>query len=114
MQHLTDELFNRSALSTSLTAVVLFETDWSGHCLIMSSILNKLETVYDGSMAFFKMDVEENPKTAGRFKIGRVPSILIFKHGNLIDRVTGMISESELLSRIRKVVEVQLEQSRVF
>lgn len=101
MQRVTDDSFNNRVIKPQAHAIVLFETDWSGHCQIMLSILNKLQVASGNQWLFFELDIEASPKTANRFNVGRVPTILIFKRGELIDRITGIMSETELSFRIQ-------------
>lgn len=108
MLRVNDNTFESRVISPQVFAIVLFETEWSGHCQIMLSILNKLKAAGGHQWIYFKLDIEANPKTAGQFKVGRVPTILIIKQGEPIDRITGIISETELSSRIQDLVKTSI------
>lgn len=105
MQFLGENAFNKAVLSAKQPAVVLFETDWSGHCQIMIMILNKLEAEYGMIVSFFQMDVEQSRDIAASYKIGRVPTMLLFRDGKVLDRITGITSEAELSARIQQMIE---------
>lgn len=108
MQFLSGNLFNKTVLSGKQYAVVLFETEWSGHCQIMVMILNKLEAEFEQKILFFHIDAEQSRDIAASFKIGRVPTLLFFRDGKVFDRITGITSEAELSARIQQMIEASI------
>ncbi len=104
MQLLTEDLFQKSVLRISPFALVLFETDWSGHCQIMEMILDKLEEEFGHRMAFFKTDFEMSSQISRHFNVARVPTIIFFMDGEPIDHIFGIVSETDLSSRIQDIL----------
>ncbi|MBU2644362.1 thioredoxin family protein [bacterium] len=105
MQLLNDDTFSATTQRSNQTVLVLFETDWSGYCQILLMILKKLETTFAKQIRFYNMDFEMNRNTATQFNIGRVPTILIFRNGELIERITGIQSQNDMAARLKKLVE---------
>ena len=100
---LTDKTFKEN-ISGNRFALVGFNTDWSGNSYIMDTILGKLKAVYGKNMAFFQINLELSERTSMDYNINKVPTILLFRNGDLIDRINGIISEAELESRIHEVM----------
>ncbi|MFH2129055.1 MAG: thioredoxin family protein [bacterium] len=104
MQLLTDDLFQENVLRNVPLALVLFETDWSGHSQIMEMILDKLEGAFGQRMAFFKTNVEMSENISHYFNVARVPTIILFRNGEPIERIFGIVAETDLSSRIQRTV----------
>lgn len=103
MQLLSDDSFEKIILTDNRPALVLFETEWSGHSQIMTMILDRMEANGRQNMRFFQMDFEQSRKTAQRFAIARVPTILILVNGEPVERIIGIVSKVELSTRIQGI-----------
>lgn len=75
----------------SLPLVVDFSAAWCSPCRIMTDRLDGLEKIYDGRVNFVYCDVEENPDIAEQYKIRNVPTLLFFKNGELINKLSGSV-----------------------
>ena len=106
MNKLTDDIFKKNVLGKQL-ALVEFTQDESGLCYIVGKIIRKIERDYGKEIGFFQIDFSENKKSVNEFRISRVPTILFFKNGDLIDRLVGTISENEIISRIDSNMKIQ-------
>lgn len=70
-------------------AIVDFWAAWCGPCRMIAPVLDQLASEYTGQVKVTKLDVDANPKTAARFDVRSIPSILFFKEGRLVDTVVG-------------------------
>ncbi len=106
---MTDDIFNKK-VSKKPFALVEFTADWSGSGYIMDKILGKLNEEFGKNVAFYQIDFEIHTKTSKHYNIDKVPTILLFRNGELIDRISGIISEAELVSRIHEIMPVSFNQ----
>lgn len=75
---------------------------WCGPCKIMAPLIDDLARVYEGKIAFGKLNVDENPRTANRFHVMGIPTLLLFKEGKLVDRIIGVIPRNDIEAILRK------------
>ena len=89
------------------TGVVLidFWAEWCGPCRRLAPTVDALATEYDGRATLTKMNVDENPNVPGRFMIRGIPTMLIFKNGELADQIVGLAAKEE----IAKKLDLQLD-----
>ena len=78
--------------------------NWCGPCRAMSPIFERLADRYQGKVSFVKMDCDKNPELVMQFQIMAIPTILFFKGGEVVDTVVGLVDESELDDRVKKLL----------
>lgn len=94
MKELTDTTFEQETNSgLSLTD---FWAEWCGPCKMQSPILEKMSEESDGSVSYYKMDVDANPETPRQFGIMSIPTLLIKKDGEVVDTLIGYHSEEQI------------------
>jgi thioredoxin 1 len=71
---------------------------------MVAPIVDKLSHKYDGRMKFFKINIDDNPRTPSRFQVMSIPSLMIFKNGQVVETVVGAVPERSLISRIDGVL----------
>jgi len=76
--------------------VVDFWAPWCGPCKMMLPIVDELATQYDGRIRVGKLNVDENPDTCEQFGIMNIPTLLLFKNGELVDRHVGAARKADL------------------
>ena len=95
---------NYDELTGSGVAVVDFYADWCGPCKMMAPIFDEAKDAYDGKATFAKLNVDDNKDIAASNKVMGIPTLLFFKDGQLVDRVTGVIDKDELYARLDALV----------
>lgn len=75
---------------------------WCGPCLVVSPIVEELAEKYAGKVTFGKLNVDENPQTVGRFGILGIPTLLIIKNGEEVDRIVGAVPKEHIEVKLRK------------
>jgi len=75
---------------------------WCGPCRMVAPVVDELARSYVGKVIFGKLNVDENPQTAGRFSIMSIPTLLIMKNGREVDRIIGAVPKQVIESSIRK------------
>jgi thioredoxin 1 len=96
----TDANFNESTQSG--VVMVDFWAEWCGPCRRLAPTVDQLAADFDGRASVGKLNVDENPAVAQRFQIRGIPTLLIFKDGQLADTVVGLASKEDLASRLEK------------
>ena len=82
--------------------MVNFWATWCGPCQIVAPILDQLATEYNGKARVAKVDVDANQRTAARFNVRSIPSILFFKNGQHVDTVVGAVPKATLEGKIKQ------------
>jgi thioredoxin 1 len=87
---LTDEDFESKVIESTVPVLVDFWAPWCGPCKMLGPIVEELSKDYEGRVVFAKMNTDECPATPGQYGIMSIPSLLLFKDGELVDRAVGM------------------------
>jgi len=98
---LTDSNFEETVKKYDLM-IVDFWAPWCGPCLVVSPIIEELAKEYAGKVVFGKLNVDENPKTASKFGVFSVPTIVFLRKGEEIDRIIGAVPKDYIKGKIEK------------
>ncbi len=103
-QEITDTEFEQEVLKADLPVVVDFWAEWCGPCKVISPILEGLAEEYDGKIKFVKVDTEENFETPSNYGVLSLPTLLVFKEGQQIERITGARPKGDLKRYLDKAL----------
>lgn len=102
--NITDDTFEQEVLKSDKPVIVDFWATWCGPCKMIAPILEEVAAEYSEKVKVVKLDVDANNKTAGKYNIMSIPSLLFFKGGEMVDQVVGAIPKAQLTSRLDKVL----------
>ena len=103
-QEITDAEFEQEVLKADLPVVVDFWAEWCGPCKVVAPVLEELADEYDGKIKFVKVDTEENFETQSSYGILSLPTLLVFKEGQQIERITGARPKGDLKRYLDKAL----------
>lgn len=97
---LTDTNFEELVLKSSKPVLVDFWAEWCGPCRMVGPIVEELHEEYNGKAVVGKVDVDANPGTSSKYGIRNIPTILLFKGGEVVDKHVGVAQKSVLAKKI--------------
>ncbi|NQU77744.1 thioredoxin [Candidatus Falkowbacteria bacterium] len=102
---LTDQNFDSEVLKSDVPVLVDFFAPWCGPCQMMGPIIDELtEELKDKKLKLAKLNVDESPKTAGKYNVMSIPTIIIFKAGEPTETLTGVQNKEELKKKLEELV----------
>lgn len=100
IQHLTSDDFDKAIASNGQPVLVDFWAPWCGPCKMMEPILDDFAADQDGRVQVAKVNVDDAPELAARFQIRSIPTIIIFKEGKEVDRLSGAVGKAVLEEKV--------------
>lgn len=97
---LTDQNFEEQVLNSDKPVLVDFWAEWCGPCLQIAPMIEELANDFEGKAVVGKMNVDNNPETPGKYGIRNIPTLLIFKGGEVVDKQVGAAPKSTLAKKI--------------
>lgn len=104
MLELTDATFEAEVLQSDKPVVVDFGAKWCGPCKRLAPIVEELAKEYEGKVKIAKFDIDESPKTPGKYRVLSVPTVLFFKGGRQVDAQLGLVAKDALKKKIEPLL----------
>lgn len=101
---INDNTFEQEVLQSDVPVLVDFWAPWCGPCRAIAPVIDELSGEYEGKLKVAKCNVDDNPKTPGRYGIRAIPTLIIFKGGNVSEQITGAVAKSQITAAVDKVV----------
>lgn len=101
----SDETFEAEVLGSDTPVLVDFWADWCGPCRMIAPSVAAIAEEYDGVLRVAKMDVDENPAVPGRYGIVGIPTLMLFKEGKVVERITGALPKERIVAQVLPHVE---------
>ena len=104
--HVTDAMFEKTVLQSSLPVIVDFWAPWCGPCKMVAPTLEKLAVEYGDKLVIAKVNTDENPEWAGRYGVQGIPTMLFVFNGKIAHRQVGALPEPILRSMVKEFMNV--------
>ncbi len=98
--NLTDSNFDAEVAKASLPVLVDFWAPWCGPCIQLSPVIDEIATERLGKAIVAKVNVDESPALAGKFRVNSIPALLFFKGGQPVGQLVGRQPKSEILAKL--------------
>ena len=100
----TDQNFEEEVIKSTLPVLVDLWAPWCGPCRMVAPVIDKLAESYNGRFKFCRLNVDENPRTAGSYHVMSIPTLLFIKDGKVMDTVIGAVPEQTLQPKIEALL----------
>jgi thioredoxin 1 len=100
----TDATFDEEILNSTVPAMVDFWAEWCGPCKMVGPVVEELAEAYKGRIKIAKMDVDGNRQTPARFGIRNIPTLILFKDGQVVQTIIGAHPKGHLDEELKKLL----------
>ena len=97
-----DSTFEQEVVATSGLTIVDFWAPWCGPCRKLGPVLDEVSQEFDGKVKVVKLNTDENLKTAKEYSVSGLPTLLLFKDGQAVERLVGLMPKTTIVSNIEK------------
>ena len=104
VMELTESNFDQEVVKSPTPVLVDLWAAWCGPCRMIAPVVEELAGTYKGKMKMGKLNVDDHPQVAAQFRIMNIPTLLLFKGGQEVDRIVGVVPREELTRRIERIV----------
>ena len=101
---ITDSNFEETVLKSDKPVMVDFWAAWCGPCRMVGPIIDELSEEYEGKAVVGKVDIDSNQQYAAQFGVRNIPTVLVFKNGELVDRKVGVSSKNDYAQALDSLI----------
>ena len=102
--HVSDSTFDEEVLNSDIPVLVDFWAEWCGPCKMIAPVLDEIADEYEGKLKICKVDVDSNPGIPPKFGIRGIPTLIVFKGGNVEATKVGALSKTQLTEFVSELV----------
>ena len=102
VQEINVENFENEVINNDKITIVDFFADWCGPCRKLSPVMEEIESELEGRVKFTKINTDENIEAAKNYQVSGLPTLLVFKNGEIVERMVGLMPKSSIITNIEK------------
>ena len=102
VEHINAKNFEDEVIKSDKLTVVDFYADWCGPCRKLSPIIEEIDSEMGDKIKFLKINTDENIEVAKQYQVSGLPTLLVFKNGEAVERLVGLMPKSSVISGIEK------------
>jgi thioredoxin 1 len=99
---LTDASFQTDVLKSSELTMVDFWAEWCGPCRMLAPTIDAVADQFQGKLKVYKMNVDENPETPVKYHVRGIPTVILFKNGQVVDQLVGNQPKDVIVQAVQK------------
>lgn len=100
-----DNNFQTQVMDSALPVIVDFGAEWCGPCRLVDPLVEEIAHQYEGKVKVCKSDVDQTNQMAAKFGIMAIPTVMFFKNGEEVDRVTGVVPRDKLEEKVQAILQ---------
>ncbi len=104
VQEINTDIFDLEVIGSDKVTVVDFFANWCGPCRKLGPILEEVERELEDKVKFTKIDTDENLDVAKKYQISGLPTLLVFKDGEVVERMVGLMPKNSIITNIEKCI----------
>ena len=101
---ITDQNFDQEVLKSDIPVLIDFFAEWCGPCKMQAPIIEDLEKEYQEKAKIVKMNVDQSPQTSNQYQVMSIPTIILFKDGQIVERLSGLQQKDVLKQKLDKLI----------
>lgn len=105
VKEINDMVFKEEVINSSQPVVVDFWATWCGPCKMLAPVMEEVEKELGEKVKFVKVNVDENPESSLNYKIASIPTLMVFKDGNVVDTLVGFRPKQAIVSSLEKHIQ---------
>jgi len=102
--HLTQSNWEEEVLNSDIPVLVDFWAPWCGPCRMVAPVVSEIAEEYKGKLKVGKLNTDEEPEIAVRYGIMSIPTLMIFKNGEVVDQIIGAVPKEYLVEKLKQVL----------
>ena len=100
----TDSNFESVILNSDVPALVDFWAEWCAPCRAIAPLVEEVATEYAGKLKVAKLNVDDNPSTPGKYGVRGIPTLILFKDGQVVDQIVGAVPKDQIKALVEKAL----------